>query len=68
MAHCLLTVNHKPLSEIISQPTTAAVERSFSILGKLFRKDRKFLPENVEKYLSFSTINFNFLYNNAINA
>ena len=34
------------------QPTTAAVERSFSILGKLLSKDRHFLPENVGKYLS----------------
>ncbi len=33
------------------QPTSAAVERSFSILGKLLRKDRHFLPCNVAKYL-----------------
>ena len=32
-------------------PTSAAVERSFSMLGKLLRKDRPFLPENVQKYL-----------------
>ena len=35
------------------QPTSASVERSFSMLRKLLRKDRPFLPENVEKYLSF---------------
>lgn len=29
------------------QPTSAAVERSFSMLGKLLRKDRSFLPGNV---------------------
>ena len=34
------------------QPTTAAVERSFSILRKLLRKDRNFLSGNVEKYLA----------------
>jgi len=34
------------------QPTSASVERSFSMLRKLLRKDRSFLPENVEKYLS----------------
>ena len=33
------------------QPTSAAVERSFSMLSKLLRKDRPFLPENVQKYL-----------------
>ena len=33
------------------QPTTSAVERFFSILGKLLRKDRQFVIENVEKYL-----------------
>ena len=33
------------------QPTTAAVERSLSMLGKLLRKDRPFSLENVEKYL-----------------
>ena len=32
--------------------TSAAVERSFSMLGKLLSKDRHFLPINVEKYLS----------------
>jgi len=34
-----------------AQPTTAAVERSFSLLNKLLRKDRNFLPENVNKYI-----------------
>jgi hypothetical protein len=34
------------------QPTSAAVERSFSMLGKLLSKDRRFLPTNVENYLS----------------
>ena len=33
------------------QPTSASVERSFSMLGKLLAKDRNFLPGNVEKYL-----------------
>lgn len=33
------------------QPTSAPVERSFSMLNNLLRKDRPFLPENVEKYL-----------------
>ena len=33
------------------QPTSSAVERSFSMLGKILRKDRPFLPENVSKYL-----------------
>ena len=32
------------------QPTSASVERSFSMLAKLLRKDRNFLPENVGKY------------------
>ena len=34
------------------QPTSTAVERSFSMLEKLLRKDPQFLQENVEKYLS----------------
>ena len=34
------------------QPTSASVERSFSMLGKLLRKDRPFLSVNVNKYLS----------------
>ena len=33
------------------QPTSAAIEHSFSILGKILRKERHFLPCNVEKYL-----------------
>ncbi len=33
------------------QPTSASVERSFSMLGKLLRKDRPFSEVNVEKYL-----------------
>ena len=33
------------------QPTSAAVERSFSMLGKLLSKDRYFMPTNVERYL-----------------
>ena len=32
------------------QATSASVERSFSMLGKLLAKDRNFLPHNVEKY------------------
>ena len=34
------------------RPISTAVERSFSMLGKLLSKERQFLPENVEKYLS----------------
>ena len=33
------------------QPTSAAVERSFSMLSKLLRKDRKFEFKNVKKYM-----------------
>ena len=33
------------------QATSASVERSFSMLGKLLAKDRNFLPDNVKKYL-----------------
>lgn len=33
-----------------AQPSTAAVERSFSMLKKLLSKDRHFRPENVKKY------------------
>lgn len=33
------------------QATSAGVERSFSMLGKILAKDRNFLPNNVEKYL-----------------
>ena len=32
------------------QPTSAAVERSFSMLSKLLRKDRNFDVKNVKKY------------------
>ena len=31
------------------QPTTATVERSFSMLNKLLAKDRNFLPKNVKR-------------------
>ena len=34
-----------------AQPTSAAVERSFSMLGKLLRKDRNFDVKNVKKYM-----------------
>ena len=34
-----------------SQPTSAAVERSFSMLSKLLRKDRNFDVKNVKKYM-----------------
>ena len=34
-----------------AQPTSAAVERSFSMLSKLLRKDRKFEFKNVKKYM-----------------
>lgn len=34
------------------QPTSAAVERSFSMLKKMLAKDRQFLPTNVAKYVS----------------
>ena len=34
-----------------AQPTSAAVERSFSMLSKLLRKDRNFDVKNVKKYL-----------------
>ena len=33
-----------------AQPTSAAVERSFSMLNKLLRKDRNFDVKNVKKY------------------
>ena len=33
------------------QPTSAVVEQSFSMLGKLLCKDRNFMPGNVRKYL-----------------
>ena len=34
-----------------SQPTSASVERSFSILKKLLAKDRNFKVENVQHYM-----------------
>ena len=34
-----------------AQPTTAAIERSFSMLSKLLRKNKNFDTENVKKYL-----------------
>ena len=34
-----------------AQPTSAAVERSFSILSKVLRKDRNFDVKNVKKYM-----------------
>ena len=34
-----------------AQPTCAAVERSFSMLSKLLRKDRNFDDKNVKKYM-----------------
>ena len=35
----------------ISQPTSASVERSFSMLKKLLAKDRNFKVENVRHYM-----------------
>ena len=34
-----------------AQPTSAAVDRSFSMLGKLLRKDRNFDVKNVKQYM-----------------
>ena len=34
-----------------SQPTSASVERSFSMLKKLLAKDRNFKAENVRHYI-----------------
>ena len=34
-----------------SQPTSAAVEKSFSMLSKLLRKNRNFDVKNVKKYM-----------------
>ena len=34
-----------------AQPTTIDVERSFSLLGKIFKKERNFKNENVNKYM-----------------
>jgi hypothetical protein len=46
------TVSPALLAELqCCQPTSAAVERSFSLLGKILRKDRNFLPSNIGKYV-----------------
>ena len=37
-----------------SQPTSACVERSFSMLRKLLAKDRNFNVENVRNYMIFT--------------
>ena len=34
-----------------TQPTTASVERSFSMLPKLFAKDKNFKVEDVKQYM-----------------
>ena len=34
-----------------AQPTSATVERSFSMVSKLLRKDRNFDVKNVKKYM-----------------
>ena len=34
-----------------ARPTSAAVERSFSMLSKLLKKDRNFDVKNVKKYM-----------------
>ena len=34
-----------------SQPTSASVERSFSMLKKLLAKDRNFTAKNVQHYM-----------------
>ena len=39
-----------------AQSTSAAVERSFSMLSKLVRKDRNFDVKNVKKYMMLFTI------------
>ena len=39
------------------QPTSAAVERSFSMLGKLLCKDRNFLPETFNLMLKYNHCN-----------
>ena len=41
-----------------AQPTSAAVERSFSMLSKLLRKGRNFDVKNVKKNFIYSRINF----------
>ena len=41
--------SYAPLQK--AQPTSAAFERSFSMLSKLMRKDRNFDVKNVKKYM-----------------
>ena len=41
--------SYAPLQK--AQPTSAAVERSFSMLSKLLRKDRNFDVKNAKKYM-----------------
>ena len=52
--HCSnLTID--PASDALlqkAQPTSAAVERSFSTLNKLLRKDKNFDVKNVKKYIT----------------
>ena len=43
------------------QPTSTAVERSFSMLGKLLRKDQQFLPEMLKNTCPYTIINYNFV-------
>ena len=43
-----------------AQPTSAAVERSFSMLNKLLRNDRNFNVKNVKKYMMLYNILFEF--------
>ena len=38
-----------------AQPTSGAVERSFSMLKKFLRKDRNFDAKNVKKYMMLKT-------------
>ena len=45
-----------------AQPTTAAVERSFSMLNKLLRKDRNFDVKNVKKYMMLYYNKTSFLF------
>ena len=42
--------SYAPLQK--AQPTSAAVERSFSMLSKLLRKDRNFDAMNVKKFMT----------------
>ena len=43
------------------QPTSTAVERSFSMLGKLLRKDQQSLPEMLKNTCPYTIINYNFV-------